>query len=95
MYHLRSVAGVLAGLPRRPGEDPRKAAAGLPFDLPDSLALPRREPDRWRILRDGLQTARNLIEVLAGADPANARYLTAMRAADQRALDIITTAIGR
>lgn len=95
MYHLRSVADVLAALPRRPGEDPRKATAGLPFDLPYSLALPRREQDRWRMLRDGLQTARNLIEVLAAADPRNARYLTAMRAADQRALDIIATAIGR
>ncbi|MGP0087522.1 MAG: ferritin-like domain-containing protein [Steroidobacteraceae bacterium] len=95
MYNLRSVADVLAGLPRRPGEDPAKAAAGLPFDLPYSFALPQREPDRWRIHRDGLQTARNLIETLAGVDPAHTRYLAAMRATDQRALDIITTAIGR
>jgi len=95
MYNLRSVGDVLAGLPRRPGEDPAKVAAGLPFDLPYSLALPQRESGRWRIHRDGLQTARNLIEILAGSDPAHARYLAAMRSSDQRALDIINTAIGR
>lgn len=95
MYHLRSTADILAGLPLRRGGDAREAAAGPPFAMPYSLELPTRERDRWRTHRDGLLTTIALARQLRDlGEPVHRAYLDAMESADRRALEIAVTAIG-
>lgn len=95
MYHLRSTADILAGLPLRQGGDPREAAAGPPFAMPYSLELPTRERDRWRTHRDGLLTTIALARQLRDlGEPVHRAYLDAMESSDRRALEIAVTAIG-
>lgn len=95
MYHLRSTADILAGLPLAEGGDPAVAAAGPPFSMPYSLELPTRERDRWRTHRDGLLTTIALAKQLrALGEPEHRVYLDAMESSDRRALEIAMTAIG-
>ena len=84
MYNLRSIAGVLVGLPldQAKRDDER---AGPPFQMPHSLMLPHDEPDRWRLHRDLLDASATLIERIKTADGTGAGqdYVTALAQADQ------------
>lgn len=48
MYNLRSIAEILMALPL--GGEAKDTLAGPPFEMPYSLALERREADRWRAI---------------------------------------------
>ncbi|MEX0676002.1 MAG: ferritin-like protein [Pirellulales bacterium] len=62
---LKSISLHLATLPQHdPAQtlpDGRTKVAGLPFDLPYSLALPLLEPDRWRLHIDLLDASATLL----------------------------------
>ena len=76
MRRVGRLAGWLASLPRRAEEPEGPERAGAPFELPYSLALPDREPDRWRAHADVLEAAIGLMEeMLADPDDAGDAYL--------------------
>jgi len=82
MYNMRSIAGVLAGLPiddAAPGGE----RAGPPFQMPYTLMLPHDEPDRWRLHRDMLDASAVLIERIAATGGAPRAYLAALAQADE------------
>ncbi len=56
---LREVAMKLVQLP---ADESRKLAAAPPFELPDSLAVPDRDTDRWLRHLDMIEGSRRLIE---------------------------------
>jgi hypothetical protein len=84
MRRVGRLAGWLASLPRREDDPDGPERAGAPFELPYSLALPDREPDRWRNHADVLDAAIGLMEEML-ADPADAgdAYLLALLAQDR------------
>lgn len=91
MYNLRSITEILMGLPLHAGGS---VLAGPPFEMPYSLALAPREPDRWRTHRDLLLAARTPVDELAKSHGAHASYLEGLRSADARALTQVQTIIG-
>lgn len=58
--NLGDLALVLSGLDLREGAGSPKA--GAPFTLPYSLAIPDREPDRWRLHYEVLLAARQVLD---------------------------------
>jgi hypothetical protein len=93
MYNLRSIAEILMGLPLQPGSD---VHAGPPFEMPYTLALAARDPDRWRLHRDLLLASQQYVEKLRKQPSAStyADYLNGLYSADQRALDQAALLIG-
>jgi len=91
MYNIRSVSEILMSLPLRPGSD---LAAGPPFEMPYTLALPARNADRWRTHRDSLTASIELVGKMLVPGQTHERYLRALRTADQTALEQITALIG-
>lgn len=68
---LRGISGRLVQLPLKDGGDAGVAAAGPPFELPYTLAVPDREKDRWRLhlaLLNGAAELIREIESTAGED---------------------------
>ena len=93
MYNLRSIANILMDLPL--SDDRDKLLAGPPFEMPYSLALAPRESGRWRQHRDMLQASQLCIGGLEKEkDADHERYLQGLKAADEQALDQITTLLG-
>jgi rubrerythrin len=93
MYNLRSIADVLMSLPIGNNRD---ELAGPPFEMPASLDLPSREPDRWRVHRDLLLTSQYYVDRLlrlAGGS-AYERYLRSLKSVDARALEQTLKQIG-
>jgi hypothetical protein len=64
---LRGISTRLVQLPLKAGVSSQEQAAALPFELPYSLALPDREPDRWRLHLALITGARSLIEQIENA----------------------------
>jgi rubrerythrin len=91
MYNIRSLSEILMSMPLRSGAT---TIAGPPFEMPDSLALPTRSADRWRVHRDLLISAIALVNRLLKTFPAREQYLRALLAADQAALQQTATLIG-
>jgi len=91
MYNLRSLSEILMGMPLRPGSS---MMAGPPFELPYTLDLPVRSADRWRAHRDLLMASISLVDGMGTREPAQERYLRALRSADRTALDQIEVLIG-
>lgn len=91
MYNLRSLSEILMGMPLQPGSS---LMAGPPFELPYTLELPARSANRWRAHRDLLMASISLIDDMLALDPAEERYLRALRSADRTALDQIEVLIG-
>jgi Ferritin-like len=99
MYNLRSIANILTDLPLKKkeeaaGKNEGALRAGPPFEMPYSLALAPRESGRWRRHRDLLEASQTHTAELQSLDPAHARYLQGLHAADQQALAQITTLLG-
>jgi hypothetical protein len=64
MYNLKTIAGILVGLPRRDAEkDP--ARAGPPFEMPYTLDMPGGELERWILHRDLIRSSQRLCSRLA------------------------------
>lgn len=93
MYNLRSIAEILMRLPIQDGS---QVYAGPPFEMPYTLALAARDPDRWRLHRDLLLASQQYVEKLRELDAAGKHetYLKGLYSADQRALDQATMLIG-
>ncbi len=71
MRRLKKIAGKLVQLPK--DDPPGDFHAGPPFELPYTLNLPDREPDRWRAHLDALRAALRLVrgQIMPG-DPTDA-----------------------
>ena len=84
MYHLRTLAGLLVRLPLDDA-DPDGPRAGPPFQMPYTLALPRRERDRWRLHRDLLDASSGVLARLKerGVTGDGQDYLLALAQADE------------
>ncbi len=82
MYNLRAIAGLLVGLPVDDA-DPDGPRAGPPFQMPYTLMLPPAEDDRWRLHRDLLDAAAQLIQQLRKPDGAGQDYLAALAQGDE------------
>jgi hypothetical protein len=92
MYNLRSIAEILMKLPMHDGED---LLAGPPFEMPYSLALAPRDPDRWRAHRDLLLASQQYVDELrVQSHPEHESYLKGLHNADASALDQALTIIG-
>lgn len=99
MYHIRSIADILTGLPLHAHGSLDQVAAA-PFEMPYSLALPLRELDRWRQHRDLIESCTGLIDRLiarlSAAGPQRHQHLTylrGMRKQDQQTLNVLNTVI--
>ncbi len=95
MYNLRSIAGVLVGLPLDHA-DPGGERAGPPFQMPHTLMLPHDEADRWRLHRDLLDASARLIDRIrtAGGSGAGRAFADALAQADGFERDQIELLIG-
>ena len=95
MYNLRSIAGVLVGLPLDDA-DPGGRSAGPPFQMPHTLMLSHDEDDRWRLHRDLLDASGTLIGRIAAADGSGAGqdYIRALAQADRIELAQVDLLIG-
>jgi hypothetical protein len=93
MYNLRSIAEVLMTLPIRKNSD---EFAGPGFEMPSSLDLAPREPDRWRLHRDLIMTSQHFVDKLLRRADASAHepYLKGLKSVDARALKQILIQIG-
>lgn len=92
MYNLRSIAEILMTLPLHDRGD---LLAGPPFEMPYSLSLPARDPDRWRTHRDLLRESQQYIDALRAASHGEYEsYLKGLDSADHSALDQALTIIG-
>jgi hypothetical protein len=94
MYNLRSIAGILVGLPLDANQ-PDGARAAPPFQMPHTLMLPRGERSRWMLHRDLIGACGTLIEQLQAAPGRGQDYLTALAEADAvelRQIDQLVTA---
>lgn len=70
MRHLSDIAAKLAKLPRQalgPDGEESPERAGAPFELPYTLNLPDREPDRWRTHIDVLDACLKLERAIAAS----------------------------
>jgi hypothetical protein len=95
MSRLKRIANILGVLPQRVGGDPKVAAAGLPFELPYSLALGDDEKGRWLAQADLLESARLIRTQLgAGNTPAEKDALTAIDDDDQRWQAFVNARLG-
>jgi hypothetical protein len=96
MYNIRSLSEILMTLPLAPGSP---ILAGPPFEMPYSLALPARNPDRWRSHRDLLTASIELVKGMIESaesrnDESHLRYLRALVTTDQTTLQQVTALIG-
>jgi hypothetical protein len=64
---LQGLSKRLVQLPLKAEGSSQEKAAALPFELPYTLALPDREPDRWRLHLALITSARGLIEKIEEA----------------------------
>jgi hypothetical protein len=64
---LQGVSKRLVQLPLKAEVSSQERAAALPFELPYTLALPDRDPDRWRLHLALIKSARGLIEKIEEA----------------------------
>jgi len=87
MYNLRSIADILMDLPLGTGSN---ELAGPSFEMPSSLDLALREPDRWRLHRDLITDSQHYIaELLAcSAGIGHEKYLHGLRSANSRAFEL-------
>jgi hypothetical protein len=60
LLHIGDAASLLARMPRTSFED-LSTRAGMPFELPYTLALPSSDADRWRLLGLIVEASRNRI----------------------------------
>ncbi|WP_437590717.1 ferritin-like domain-containing protein [Sorangium sp. So ce1000] len=83
MHNLRSIADILV---RTPLSEKGDMVAGPTFEMPYTLVLPEGEPNRWRLHRDLLEASAALVLQLQRiTSPEHQNYLTALKAADERA----------
>jgi hypothetical protein len=64
---LKGVSRKLVQLPLKEEVSSQEQAGALPFELPYTLALPDRDPDRWRLHLALITSARSLIEQIESA----------------------------
>ncbi len=82
MYNLRAIAGRLVVLPIDEAE-PDGLRAGPPFQIPHTLMLPTDDNGRWRLHRDVLTAAADVIRQLGDVAAPEARdYLDALAQMD-------------
>jgi hypothetical protein len=92
MYNLRSITEILMTLPLN---DTSEVRAGPPFEMPYSLALGARDPDRWRLHRDLLSASQRYIEdLLKVVGGQYEPYLQGLHRANETALEQVRTLIG-
>lgn len=92
MYNLRSITEILMTLPMNDSTD---VLAGPPFEMPYSLALGARDPDRWRLHRDLLSASQQYVQKLREVSGGkNENYLKGLYSANQTALEQVLTLIG-
>lgn len=83
MYNLRSLSTILVQMPLTPKENGKMA--GPPFTLPYTFDLPFGEHNRWRIHKDLLDGANDIINQLKKfAYQPNLQYLNALQEADAK-----------
>ncbi|MCU1328642.1 MAG: uncharacterized protein JWN34_4012 [Bryobacterales bacterium] len=91
MYNLRTLSEVLMNLPLQPGSE---WMAGPPFEMPYTIALPTRSTNRWRAHRDLLMASIELVGKMLTTGQIQEKYLRALRAADETALEQVNALIG-
>jgi len=89
MYNIRSIANIIVRAPLT-GNKRSKKTAGPPFTIPYTLNLPFGENNRWRLHKDLLIAAHNIIEELKSI-PAQKDliYLNSLQEADKKLMDVI------
>jgi hypothetical protein len=97
MYKIRSLASVLVQLPVRSDTPPSKAAAGPPFQMPDTLEIPQRESDRWRWQRDMVIASQTILETLEKIDTDDGRrgYIAALKESDAELMQLMNRLIAK
>ena len=85
MYHLRSIGEILMTLPL---DGYGSGLAGPPFEMPDTLEMPLREPDRWRLHRDLILASQHYADKLLGfpGSESHKTYLAGMHTTNSSAL---------
>jgi hypothetical protein len=92
MYNLRSITNILMQLPLN---DTSALLAGPPFEMPYSLELAARGPNRWRLHRDLFLASQRYVKALLEIAPGQYdNYLNGLYSADQRGLEQVLTLIG-
>jgi hypothetical protein len=93
MYHLRSVAEFLMSMPLGGNS---QYLAGPPFEMPTSLGLAMREPDRWRLHRDLMLETEYYVDKLLRSSLTQAQnvYLLGLRHTNGLALEQAITMVG-
>lgn len=92
MYNIKTIAGIIVGLPLHQAGTPEETPsfAGPPFEMPYTLTLPEAEADAWRLhqefLRGSTAVAELLLEKAVGAERD---YLLALRDLDRKAIETI------
>jgi hypothetical protein len=85
MYNVRAISNILVELPL--DESGSGAVAAPPFEMPYTLDLPDTEADRWRLHRDLLETAQQLVRTLRETYPdRHTDYLRSLGDLDGAAL---------
>jgi hypothetical protein len=95
MYNLKAIAGILVRQPLTddPGDHRR---AGPPFEVPESLALPKREVGCWRRHRDLLARAQKLGRDLRkpkDCSKEEVSYLVALEELDRKSFEWVERVI--
>jgi hypothetical protein len=109
MYNLKAIAGILVRLPLTDRKKD-KSRAGPPFQMPYTLAIPMDPVDRWRLHRDLLKGAKELIKQIRSdtdelkrhrSPPLTSEFLSsgeeplrAMQELDEQSVDWIRKVIG-
>jgi hypothetical protein len=90
MPDITRLADQLLDLPR--GNDAGPARAAPPFELPDSLALPGREADRWRMhIHLRRQSLAEILQLEAAAPTTEQQLLDDLKRADTAAVEWMET----
>lgn len=93
MYNLRSITEILMTLPLHEADE--DVLAGPPYEMPYSLGIGARDPDRWRLHRDLLLASQQYVQRLrADGGGQYENYLRGLHGANQSALAQVLTLIG-
>lgn len=89
MYNIKTIASILVTMPLMEDET-NPLRAGPPFEMPYSVTLPVAEVDAWRLHREILLSADDLIQYMLRTEtqqehPDHVRYLLSLRDSDLRA----------
>jgi len=85
MRRISQLAGILAKMPRKEGGEDSSERAAAPFELPYTLKLSDREPDRWRQHIDVLDASVTLVHHMRHRHDQDDPFLLDLVASDREA----------